>query len=143
LLRGLFFSEDDFALADELVVEPHTIFVGGALKTDTRRPAEQSHACRGLENIGRKRAAIDVEFDAKIAGVRDPRDLITGIEYNDLGYESNKYGTLCHFSSAPCFSARRWQFANQNTALGSCIFSFPGGMLYNRLANSSTLTFKS
>jgi hypothetical protein len=101
LLRALFLAEDDFTLADELVVEPNTILVGGALKTDTRRPAEQSHTCRGLENIGRKRTAVDVEFDAKIAGVGDPGDLITGVEYNDLGYESNEYGTLCHFSSAP------------------------------------------
>jgi hypothetical protein len=101
LLRGLFLAEDNFTLADELVVEPNTILVGGALKTDARRPAEQAHACRSLENIGRKRAAIHVEFDAKIAGVRDPGDLITGIEYNDLRYKSNEYGTLCHFSSAP------------------------------------------
>jgi hypothetical protein len=101
LLGVLFLAEDDLTLADELIVEPNTILVGGALKTDTRWPAEQAHTCRGLENIGRKRATVDVEFDAKIAGVRDPGDLITGIEYNDLGYESNKYGTLCHFSSAP------------------------------------------
>jgi hypothetical protein len=101
LLGVLFLAEDDFTLADKLVVQPNTVFVGGALKTDPGRPAEQSHACRSLENIGRKRAAVDVEFDAKIAGVRDPGDLITWIKYNDLGYESNEYGTLCHFSSAP------------------------------------------
>jgi hypothetical protein len=97
----LFFAEDDFALADELVVEPKAVLVGGALQTDTGRAAQQPHACRGLKNIGGKGAAVDVEFDAKIAGVGDPGDLISGVEYDYLGYEPNEYGTLCHFPSAP------------------------------------------
>jgi hypothetical protein len=98
----LFFAEDNFALADELVVEPETVLVCGALQTDTGRAAQQAHACRGLKNVGRKRAAVDVEFDAKIAGVGDPGDLISRVEHDYLGYESNEYGTFCHFSSAPC-----------------------------------------
>jgi hypothetical protein len=102
LLRVLFFTEDDFALADELVVKPEAVLVGGALQTDTGRAAQQAHPCRGLKNVGRKGAAVDVEFDAKIAGVRDPGDLVSGVENDDLGYESDEYGTFCHFSSAPC-----------------------------------------
>jgi hypothetical protein len=98
----LFFAEDDFALADELVVEPEAVLVCGAFQADTGRAAQQAHACRGLKNVGRKGAAVDVEFDAKIAGVGDPGDLVSGVENDDLGYESNKYGTFCHFSSAPC-----------------------------------------
>jgi hypothetical protein len=54
-----------------------------------------------LKNVGRKGAAVDVEFDAKIAGVRDPGDLVSGVENDYLGDESNEYGTFCHFSSAP------------------------------------------
>jgi hypothetical protein len=96
-LRVLFFAEDNFALADELVVEPKAVLVGSALQTDAGRAAQQAHACRGLENIRRKRAAVDVEFDAKIAGVGDPGDLISGVENDYLGYESNEYGTFCHF----------------------------------------------
>jgi hypothetical protein len=58
-----------------------------------------------LKNIGGKGAAVDVKLDAKIAGVGDPGDLIPGVEYDDLGYESDEYGTLCHGSSAPCLPA--------------------------------------
>jgi hypothetical protein len=101
-LRVLFFAKDDFALADQLIVEPETVLVGGALESDAGRAAQQAYACRGLKNIGRKGAAVDVKFDAKIAGVGDPGDLVSGVENDYLGYKSNKYGTLCHFSSAPC-----------------------------------------
>jgi hypothetical protein len=98
---ALFFAEDDFALAYELIVEPDTILVSGALEAESGRAAQQAHTGGGLKNIGRKRAAVDVEFDAKIAGVGDPGDLISGVENDHLGYKSNEYGTLCHFSSAP------------------------------------------
>jgi hypothetical protein len=101
-LRVLLFAENYFALAYQLIIEPESILIRGTLEPDARRAAQQAHACGGLKNIGRKRAAVDVEFDAKVAGVGDPGDLISGVEYDDLGYESNKYGTLCHFSSAPC-----------------------------------------
>jgi hypothetical protein len=100
-LRVLFFTQDDFALAYQLIVEPEAIFIRGTLEADAGRAAQQAHACGSLKNVGRKRAAVDVEFDAKIAGVGDPGDLVSWVEYDDLGYESNKYGTLCHFSSAP------------------------------------------
>jgi hypothetical protein len=101
LLGVLLFAEDDFALANELVVEPESVLVRGTLQTDTWWAAQQAHACRGLKNVGRKRAAVDVEFDAKIAGVGDPGDLVSGVENDYLGYESNEYRTFCHFSSAP------------------------------------------
>jgi len=60
----LLLAEDDFALADELVVEPETVLVGGGFEADAGRAAQQAHACRGLKNVGRKGAAVDVEFDA-------------------------------------------------------------------------------
>jgi hypothetical protein len=100
-LGALFFAENDFALTYELIVEPDTILVGGSLEAEAGRAAQQAHACGGLKNVGRKGTAVDVEFDAKIAGVGDPGDLISGIENDHLGYESNKYGALCHFSSTP------------------------------------------
>jgi hypothetical protein len=104
--RLLLLAKDDFALADELVVEPETVLIGGALEAHAGRAAQKAHACRGLKNVGRKGAAVDVEFDAKIAGVGDPGDLVSGVEDDHLGYQSNEYGALCHCSSAPCFGAR-------------------------------------
>ena len=98
---ALFFAEDDFALAYELIIEPDAILVGGALEAESGRAAQQAHASGGLKNIGSERASVDVEFDAKIAGVGEPGDLITGVKNDHLWYESNEYGTLCHFSSAP------------------------------------------
>jgi hypothetical protein len=105
-LRVLFFAENDLALPHQLIVEPEAILVGSAFEADAGRAAQQAHACRGLKDIGRKGAAVYVEFDAKIASVGDPRDLISGVENDYLRYQSNEYGTLCHFSSAPCFRAR-------------------------------------
>jgi hypothetical protein len=142
-LGALFFAEDDFALAYELIVEPDTILVGGALEAEAWRAAQQAHTGGGLKNVGRKRAAVDVEFDAKIAGVGDPGDLISWVENNHLGYESNKYGTLCHISSAPCFVARCRQPANPCAPPCESLFSLAGEMHYSKFTNSSTLTFKS
>jgi hypothetical protein len=142
-LGALFFAEDDFALAYQLIVEPDAILVGGAFEAESRRAAQQAHAGWSLKNIGRERAAVDVEFDAKIASVGDPGDLISGVENNHLGYESNEYGTLCHFSSAPCFSARCKQHANPCAPPCEDLFSLAGEMHYSRFTNSSTLTFKS
>jgi hypothetical protein len=102
-------------LADELVVEPEAVFVSGRFEPGARRAAEEAHARRGLKNVGRKRAAVDVEFDAKIARIREPGDLISWIEDDHLRYKSNQYGTLCHFSSAPCFGARRGDFSGRGT----------------------------
>jgi len=71
-------------LADELVVEPEAVLIGGALEADAWRAAQKAHACRGLKNIGRKGAAVDVELDAKIAGVGDPGDLVSRVEHDYL-----------------------------------------------------------
>jgi hypothetical protein len=93
----LFFAEDDFTLADELIVEPQAVFVGGTFEAGAWRAAEEADARGRLKNIGRERAAIDVEFDAKIAGVGHPGNLIAGIENDNLGDKSNEYGSLSHF----------------------------------------------
>jgi hypothetical protein len=99
--RLLLLAEDDFALANELIVEPEAVFVGGSLEAGARRAAEKAHSRGRLKDIGGKRAAVDIEFNAQIAGVGDPGDLVAGVENDDLGYESNEYGALCHCSSAP------------------------------------------
>jgi len=97
----LFVPEDDFALADELVVEPEAIFVGGGFRAWPRRAAEQTNAGGRLEDVRGKRAAVHVEFDAQIAGVGEPGDLVAGIEYDDLRNESNEYGAFGHLRCAP------------------------------------------
>jgi hypothetical protein len=79
LFRLLFLAENDFALAHKLIVEPEPVFVGGSFEADAGRAAQKAHAGRRLKNVGRKGATVDVEFDAKIARVGDPGDLISGI----------------------------------------------------------------
>jgi hypothetical protein len=66
-------------LANELIIEPETIFVSGSFEADARRAAQKAHAGWSLKNIGRKGATVDVEFDAKIARIGDPGNLISGI----------------------------------------------------------------
>jgi hypothetical protein len=100
-VRPLFFAEDDFALANELIVEPEAVLVSRAFQAGAGWAAQKAHACRGLKDVGGKRATVDVEFDAKIAGVGYPGNLISWVENDHLGYQSNEYGALCHFSSAP------------------------------------------
>lgn len=100
LFRLSFLAEDDFALAHQLIIEPEPVFIGGGLQARARWAAQKAHAGRSLENVGGKGATVDVEFNAKIACIGDPRNLIPWIEYDGLGYQSNKYGALCHFSSA-------------------------------------------
>jgi hypothetical protein len=60
----LLLAEDDFTLADKLVVEPEAVLVGGGFEANAGRTAQQAHSCGSLKNVGRKGAAIDVEFDA-------------------------------------------------------------------------------
>src|SRR5260370_11049232 len=49
--QPLFFTQDDFTLAHELVVQPQTVFVCGCFAPGARRAAEQPHACRSLKNV--------------------------------------------------------------------------------------------
>ena len=101
LLRVLFFAQDDFALADELVVQPQAIFVRSRFASRTRRAAEQAHAGWGLKNVRGKRAAVRIKFDAQISCVGDPGDLVAFIEHDDLRDESNEYGAFGHFFLSP------------------------------------------
>jgi hypothetical protein len=98
---GLFFAQDDFALAYELVVQPQAVFVGGRLAPRARRTAEQAHASRRLKNVRRKRAAVDIEFYTQIAGVGDPGDLVALINHDDLRDEANEYRAFSHFLLSP------------------------------------------
>ena len=93
---SLFVAEDYFALPNDLLVEPQPILERARLYADTRRAAEQAHPGRRLKNIRRERAAVHVKFHAQVSRVRNPRNLIAGIEHYGLWDESNEYGPLRH-----------------------------------------------
>ncbi len=85
----------------DLLVEPEAVFEGAGFDPGARRPTEKTHTGGCLENVGGERAAVDVEFDAKIAGVGDPGDLVAVIEHHGLRNKSNEYGAFGHFSVCP------------------------------------------
>ena len=92
-------------MAHELVVQPQAVLVGGRFASGARRAAEQPHAGRRLKNVGRKRTPVHIEFDAQIARVGDPGDLVAFIDHDDLRDKSNEYGAFRHFSVwLPCRS---------------------------------------
>src|SRR5258708_31256664 len=98
LSAELFSPENHFALAHELVVEPQAVLVRRCFASGTRRAAEQPHAGGRLKNVGRKRTAVHIEFDAQVARVGDPGYLVAFINHDHLRNESNEYGTFSHFS---------------------------------------------
>src|SRR2546427_2072077 len=104
ILWRLFLTQDDFAMAHELVVQPQTVFICGCLAARTRRAAEQAHAGRRLKNVRRKRTPVHIEFHSQIACVGDPGNLVAFIKHDDLRNESNEYGTFSHFLCGPCGS---------------------------------------
>lgn len=93
---GLLIANYHFALADELVIEPEAVLISRGFGAGPRRAAEQADAGGNLKNVGRKRTTVDIEFDAQIAGVGNPGDLIAGIEHDYLRNESNEYGAFGH-----------------------------------------------
>ncbi len=101
LFEGSFLSQDDFAVAHELVVQPQTVFIGGCFAARARRAAEQTHADRRLKNIRRERTTVHVKFHPQIPRVGNPGNLVAFIEHDNLRDQSNQYGAFSHFSSGP------------------------------------------
>ena len=83
-------------MADELVVEPQLVFVGGRFAARARGTAEQAHPRGRLKNVRRKGTAVHIKFDAQIAGVGDPGDLVAVVEHDGLRDESNEYRAFRH-----------------------------------------------
>ena len=98
-MRGKLAAEFDFAAANQLIVDPQAVLVPAGLGAGARRAGLQAHARGSLENIGGERAAVDVEFDAQIAGVADPGDLIARIEDNNFGEYTDKNRAFSHAES--------------------------------------------
>ena len=72
----------------------------------------QAHADRSLKDVGAKRAAVDVEFDAQIAGITDPGDLIAGIEDYYFGKNTNENWAFSHAESLQ-LSVESWKFCGR------------------------------
>ncbi len=85
-----------FAAADQLIVNPQAVLVGAGFGAGAWRAGLQAHARGSLENIRGERATVHVEFDAQIAGVADPGDLISGIENYNFWKYTNENGTFGH-----------------------------------------------
>ena len=96
LCTRLLVAENDFAVAYELVVEPEAILEGCGFEAGSWWTAEQANAGRRLEDIRGEGATVRVEFDAQVAGVGKPGDLVARIEHDDLRDKSNQYGTFGH-----------------------------------------------
>ena len=59
----------------------------------------QTHSDRRLKDIGAKWATVDVEFDAQIAGIADPGNLISRIENHYFGENTNENWAFGHAES--------------------------------------------
>lgn len=92
----LFFAEHDFAVGDHLIVERNPVFVRAGLGARAWSPTQQAHARRGLEDIGRKRAAVRVKLNFESARVGDPHHLLAGMDHRDLGDDPDQNQLLGH-----------------------------------------------
>ena len=95
----LLVAEENFAATDELVVDPGAVFVAGGFRTRARGTSLQAHSGRRLENVRAERAAVHVEFDAKIAGIAEPGNLVAGIEHDGFGEDPDENGAVSHGES--------------------------------------------
>jgi hypothetical protein len=109
--RWLLFAENDFAVTYQLVVEPETILEGGGFDPGPSGATEQAHTGGSLKHVGRKRATVHIELDTKIAGVRDPGNLVAVIENDSLGNQAYEYGPFSHFFGDPLKVFGRWSGA--------------------------------
>ena len=83
------FTQEHFAAADELIVDPHSVLVAGRPRTGPGRTSQQAHPRRGLKNIRSERAAVHVKFHAQISRFAIPGDLVSGIEHDGFWENSD------------------------------------------------------
>jgi len=95
----LLVSEENLTAADELVVDPDAVFVADGFRTGARGTSLQAHSGRGLEHVRAEWAAVDVEFDAKIASIAEPGNLVAGIEHDGFGEDPDENGAVSHGES--------------------------------------------
>ena len=90
------FAEEDFAAANELVVDPDAVFVADGLGTRPSGAGLKTHSRWRLKNIGTEGTAVDIEFDAQVAGIAEPGNLVAGLKNNDFGENTDEDRTVSH-----------------------------------------------
>jgi hypothetical protein len=95
----LLVAEEDFAAADELVVDPDAVFVADGFGAGARGTSLQAHSGRRLENVRAEWTAVHVELDAKIASIAEPGNLVAGIEHDGFGEDPDENGAVSHGES--------------------------------------------
>jgi hypothetical protein len=113
----LLVAEENFAATDELVIDPDAVFVADGFRTGARGTSLQAHSGRCLENVRAERAAVRVEFDAKIAGIAEPGNLVAGIEHDGFGEDPDENGAVSHGESLQ-LTVKTSKFAREVLALG-------------------------
>ena len=108
----LLVAEEDFAAADELVVDPDAVLVADGFRTGARGTSLQAHSGRRLEHVRAEWAAVDVEFDAKIASIAEPGNLVAGIEHDGFGEDPDENGAVSHGESLQ-LTAKSSKFARE------------------------------
>ena len=91
--------EQNLATADELFIDPQPILIRAGFRAGAPRAGLQAHADRSLKDVGAKRAPVHVEFDAQVASVANPGNLVAGIEYDDFGENTNQNRAFSHAQS--------------------------------------------
>ncbi len=108
----LLVAEEDFAAADELVVDPDAVFVADGFRTGARGTGLQAHSGGRLENVRAEWAAVHVEFDAKIASIAEPGNLVAGLEHDGFGEDPDENGAVSHGESLQ-LTAKSSKFARE------------------------------
>ena len=85
-------------MAHNVIIQGESVLVRARRDAGARRAAHQPHPRRRLKNVRGKRAALRVEFHAKIPALGEPDDLISGLDEDDLGQHSHKDKLFSHSS---------------------------------------------
>jgi hypothetical protein len=96
LEEPLFFAQKNLAVRDDGVVERKPVAIRARIGSGAYRPAYEPHAGRRLKHVGRKRAALRIEFDLQIPGVRIPHSLIACVEHDHFRQHSHHHQLVSH-----------------------------------------------
>ena len=116
----LLLPQNDFAMADRLIVHPQAILVGAGVRARARRSALQLASWRRLKDIGLERAPIGIELNLQICCVRKPHDLIGRTNHDNFGNHTYQNQFLRH-RFAPLrryakITQRAWNYMSDSAA---------------------------
>jgi len=86
----LFFPQNNFALANLLIVHPQAVFESAGICTWTRWATLQLATRGRLKDIRLKGTSIGVEFNFQICRVRKPDHLVGRTNHDNFGYDTDK-----------------------------------------------------